>query len=98
MRIKVDENIPISAGQPFRSAGHDVDTVTLDRGFGDIRAYAPGGHEGILVLRTADQSPAAVTRDVERLRTEVDLEEAVARYAAGCPRCGASPCRCEFDR
>ncbi|MGH3441118.1 MAG: DUF5615 family PIN-like protein [Nitriliruptorales bacterium] len=79
MRIKVDENIPISAGQPFRSAGHDVDTVTLDRGFGDIRAYAPGGHEGILVLRTADQSPAAVTRDVERLRTEVDLEE-----LAGC--------------
>lgn len=30
--------------------------------------------------------------------TEVDLEEAVARYSAGCPRCGASPCRCEFDR
>jgi NTP pyrophosphatase (non-canonical NTP hydrolase) len=30
--------------------------------------------------------------------TEVDLEEAVARYAAGCPKCGASPCKCEFDR
>ncbi len=26
----------------------------------------------------------------------VDLEEAAARYAAGCPRCGASPCRCEL--
>jgi NTP pyrophosphatase (non-canonical NTP hydrolase) len=30
--------------------------------------------------------------------TGVDLEEAVARYAAGCPKCGASPCECELDR
>ena len=26
----------------------------------------------------------------------VPLEDAVARYARGCPRCGASPCACEF--
>jgi NTP pyrophosphatase (non-canonical NTP hydrolase) len=25
----------------------------------------------------------------------VDLEVAAARFAAGCPRCGALPCRCE---
>jgi NTP pyrophosphatase (non-canonical NTP hydrolase) len=30
--------------------------------------------------------------------TGVDLESAVARYATGCPKCGASPCRCEFTR
>jgi NTP pyrophosphatase (non-canonical NTP hydrolase) len=24
----------------------------------------------------------------------LSLDDAVARYAAGCPRCGASPCRC----
>ena len=24
----------------------------------------------------------------------VDLQDAVARYANGCPRCGAMPCRC----
>ncbi|HPB72408.1 MAG TPA: MazG nucleotide pyrophosphohydrolase domain-containing protein [Phycicoccus sp.] len=24
----------------------------------------------------------------------LDLDEAAARYAAGCPRCAASPCRC----
>lgn len=28
----------------------------------------------------------------------VDLQEAVARYANGCPKCGASPCACPFDR
>jgi NTP pyrophosphatase (non-canonical NTP hydrolase) len=26
---------------------------------------------------------------------EVDLDDAAARYANGCPRCGASPCECE---
>jgi NTP pyrophosphatase (non-canonical NTP hydrolase) len=26
--------------------------------------------------------------------TGIDLEAAAARYADGCPRCGASPCRC----
>jgi NTP pyrophosphatase (non-canonical NTP hydrolase) len=25
---------------------------------------------------------------------EVDLEEAVARYANGCPKCGLTPCDC----
>jgi len=30
--------------------------------------------------------------------TDVDLGHAVERYATGCPRCGASPCRCDFDR
>lgn len=25
---------------------------------------------------------------------EVDLTDAMARYAAGCPKCGASPCAC----
>lgn len=25
---------------------------------------------------------------------QVDLEEAVARYSEGCPRCGSQPCAC----
>jgi NTP pyrophosphatase (non-canonical NTP hydrolase) len=28
--------------------------------------------------------------------TGVSLEDSVARYARGCPRCGASPCTCEL--
>jgi NTP pyrophosphatase (non-canonical NTP hydrolase) len=28
----------------------------------------------------------------------VDLEEAMARYADGCPKCGRSPCTCDFVR
>ena len=30
--------------------------------------------------------------------TDVDLEEAMARYADGCPKCGRSPCVCDFVR
>lgn len=28
---------------------------------------------------------------------DVDLDRAAARYAEGCPRCGASPCHCPMD-
>ncbi|MEX1263359.1 MAG: MazG nucleotide pyrophosphohydrolase domain-containing protein [Actinomycetota bacterium] len=27
---------------------------------------------------------------------DINLENAVARYAAGCPRCGETPCGCPF--
>ena len=30
--------------------------------------------------------------------TGIDLETAVARYADGCPKCGAMPCSCAFVR
>jgi NTP pyrophosphatase (non-canonical NTP hydrolase) len=26
----------------------------------------------------------------------IDLEDAASRYAHGCPKCGASPCACDF--
>jgi NTP pyrophosphatase (non-canonical NTP hydrolase) len=30
--------------------------------------------------------------------TGIELEDAAARFANGCPRCGARPCSCAFDR
>jgi NTP pyrophosphatase (non-canonical NTP hydrolase) len=30
--------------------------------------------------------------------TGIELEEAAARYATGCPKCGHSPCACGFVR
>jgi NTP pyrophosphatase (non-canonical NTP hydrolase) len=30
--------------------------------------------------------------------TGIELEEAAARYATGCPKCEASPCTCDFVR
>jgi hypothetical protein len=34
--------------------------VTFDVGFGDIRAYPPAGHHGIIVLRLRDQQPRLI--------------------------------------
>src|SRR5574338_973702 len=49
--------------------------VTLDRGFGDIRAYPPGSNEGIIILRCADQSAGSVARVCEELLRARDLSE-----------------------
>lgn len=39
--------------------------VTFDIGFGDVHAYPPGTHNGIVLLRLADQRPES-TLDVLR--------------------------------
>lgn len=41
--------------------------VSLDVGLGDIRAYPPGSHAGIVVLRLTDQSAPAVGKAVSDL-------------------------------
>ena len=41
--------------------------VSLDVGLGDIGAYPPGRHAGIVVLRVPDQSAATVTKTVSDL-------------------------------
>ncbi|ABW15662.1 hypothetical protein BBK14_15350 [Parafrankia soli] len=48
---------------------------TLDRGFGNIRAYPPGSHSGIVVFRLDDQSARAVIAAVEDLVTQHDLTD-----------------------
>ena len=47
---------------------------TLDRGFGDIRAYPPGTHPGIVVFRVDDQSAPAVISAVMELLDGHDLD------------------------
>jgi predicted nuclease of predicted toxin-antitoxin system len=41
--------------------------ISLDVGLGDIRAYPPGSHAGILILRLADQSATTVIKAIEDL-------------------------------
>jgi hypothetical protein len=47
--------------------------VWLDVGLGDIRAYPPGSHAGIVVLRVPDQSAATVTKTVSDLASLTEL-------------------------
>jgi predicted nuclease of predicted toxin-antitoxin system len=48
--------------------------LTLDRGLGDIRAYPPGSHAGVLVIRLDHQSPRAIRHAVERVGAAIDLD------------------------
>jgi predicted nuclease of predicted toxin-antitoxin system len=43
--------------------------LTLDRGLGDIRAYPPAGHQGIVVLRPRDQQIDTIVALVRHLIT-----------------------------
>ena len=43
--------------------------ISLDRRLGDIRAYPPGSHAGIVVLRLTDQSATAAIKAVSDLAT-----------------------------
>lgn len=36
--------------------------ITLDRGIGDIRAFPPGTHAGVVVLRPVNQDPSRSSR------------------------------------
>jgi predicted nuclease of predicted toxin-antitoxin system len=48
--------------------------ITLDRGLGDLRAYPPGSHAGIVVLRLTDQSAPAVDDAITELANWAGLE------------------------
>ena len=49
--------------------------VTFDIGFGDLRAYPPGSHHGIVLLRLADQRPESRSTCCAASSSEHVLEE-----------------------
>lgn len=48
--------------------------VTFDLGFGDVRAYPPASHSGVVVLRLNDQRPRTVADVVRRFLGDYDLD------------------------
>lgn len=59
--------------------------ITLDRGMGDVRAYPPGAHGGILVLRPGEQSVTGVTALLAQLIAAQDLAELAGTVAVAEP-------------
>ena len=74
--------------------------ISLDRGLGDIRAYPPGSHAGIVVLRLTDQPAAAAVKAVSDLAALTNPAALPGRWrscSADC--CGsAAPDRCPRPR
>ena len=52
--------------------GEERVLVTLDLGFGDIRAYPPQSYPGIIVLRLARQDALQVLQTLDRLLRVLD--------------------------
>ena len=55
MKLKLDENLPLSAASSLRRRGHDVDTV-VDEGLG-------GGHDDDVVAKATAESRLLITLD-----------------------------------
>jgi predicted nuclease of predicted toxin-antitoxin system len=83
VRFKLDENIDVRAAAVLGGAldrivadvalAEERVLVTLDRGFGDLRAYPPGSHPGIVVLRLRRQALTAVEAALALLMRYEDL-------------------------
>ena len=75
--------------------GRDATFRWLTEEVGELAKALRGGDRDELMLEFSDV--LAWLASLANL-TGVDLEEAMARYAEGCPKCGASPCTCDFVR
>ena len=86
--------ITATFGPCDRERGIDGTFRRLVEEVGEVAKALREGDRASLALELSDV--VAWTVSVAAL-CGVDLDQALARYARGCPRCGASPCRCPRD-
>jgi hypothetical protein len=55
--------------------------ISLDVGLGDIRAYPPGSHAGIVILRRTDKSAAIVIKAIGDLASLAEPENLAGAVA-----------------
>lgn len=60
--------------------------ITADKGFGDIRAYPPGTHAGILLLRPEEDGIGPLIHLVRRVLAEETLDRLRATLTVASPR------------
>lgn len=60
--------------------------VTSDKGFGDIRAYPPGTHEGILVLRPDEDGIRPLVELADLVLSRTRLEDLARAVSVATPR------------
>jgi predicted nuclease of predicted toxin-antitoxin system len=60
--------------------------VTADKGFADIRFYAPGSHAGVLLLRPDQDGIRPVIELLERVLSSYDLEALAKTVTVVTPR------------
>ena len=60
--------------------------LTGDKGFGDIRAYPPGTHSGVLLLRPDRDGIEAILNLLQIVLSQVDLRQLTGCVAVATPR------------
>lgn len=66
---------------------HEQFLITADKGFGDVRSYAPGTHRGILLLRPVEDGVRPLLDLAEQvLRTVGDLGKLEGLVAVASPQ------------
>lgn len=75
--------------------GHDATFRWMTEEVGELAKALRRGEHDELVHEFSDV--LAWLASLANL-TGVDLEEAAARYANGCPKCALTPCACDFVR
>jgi predicted nuclease of predicted toxin-antitoxin system len=60
--------------------------VTADKGFGDIRAYPPGKHFGVLLLRPDEDGIRPMMELLEQILNLYKLEDLVGATTVATPR------------
>lgn len=86
--------ITATFGQRDHARGVDGTFRRLVEELGEVAKALRGTDRAALALELSDL--VAWTLSVAAL-SHVDLDQALERYARGCPRCGTSPCRCPPD-
>ncbi len=86
--------ITATFGQRDRERGVDGTFRRLVEELGEVAKALRETDRAALALELSDL--VAWTVSVAAL-SSVDLDQALGRYARGCPRCGLSPCRCPHD-
>jgi len=59
--------------------------VTADKGFGDIRSYAPGTHAGVLLLRPDEDGIRPVMELLRQVLDSFDLQELSTTVSVATP-------------
>ena len=91
---RLQDQVAITFGARDRARGVDGTFRRLVEEVGEVAKALRAGDPNALALELSDV--VAWTVSVAVLGG-VELDAALARYAGGCPRCGASPCRCPTD-
>jgi predicted nuclease of predicted toxin-antitoxin system len=65
---------------------HQYFFITADKGFGDIRLYKPGTHQGILLLRATNEGAREYATLLASVLERVDLQSLVGTVAVASQR------------